>query len=759
MTEDEMDALTATPAPRKRGGFLRTCVYVALAWTLAPLLILGAVEIGLRLAHYGHTTRPFLKYTVDGKQYAAVNMRFFEQFMPMWPDAIGTEPYDVAIPVEKPPNTYRVAVLGSSAAFGYFHPEYSLWRVLNVLLRAKYPGVNFEVYCLGWNGMNSHVMRYMANASRFLNFDLFVVYMGNNEVKGTLALMYDMSKRYPTHLVVKAYALLSDLRIMQAASRGIAAVMGRPENLRAWEESAGYSSMDDPWLQRVYRNYRENVASIVDTASSAGAATVLCTVGTNLRTIYPGNSSNSAKLSGQASQEWNNYYQEGMARENAKAYPEAIERYRKALDIDDYHADMLFRLATCYWATGEYDKAREFYTRAHEQDFALVSANAHINDAIRDETKACAGKCVYLADVAQRLAEKSPHGIPGDEFFEDHVHLTFDGCYEAACAIYERLAPELPEWIRSHLQGDTTAPSLDDCKEHMAVTAGDLLDLLAYPLSCCAQTGGRRPPDYYLRLQEAYKKDLEGKNRCRMDADACRRALVLDGGDYYILRKCVNLLLQLGQRDEAEKDARMLAAQYPYHWGTWNTLTNVLWCQNKQDEAMQAFARLLNDLPKYAETYNVWGNRLAARGQLEQAVAAYRKAASQKRVNTVARLAEANLLVRLGNVDDAAQIQREVILAFPDRAEGYQALDDLLKARKPMEERVTVWRDLSARLPKLTTPLTRLGVALEDVVRLDEAITTLQSALDRDPNSTQAKEALTRCRVKKEELVTSGSAS
>ncbi len=731
----------AAPAKSCRG--LRTWICVALVWTLGPLLILGAAETGLRLAGYGRTTKPFLMHTIDGKKYAAVNMSFFVQFMPIMTDSLGTMPYDVVIPVEKPPNTCRVAVLGSSAALGYLHPEYSPWRMLNVVLRAKYPGVNFEVYCLGWNGMNSHVMRYMAAASKFLNFDMYFVYMGNNEVKGTLALMYDMTKRYPTHQIVRMYAFLSDLRIIQAMSRGIAAVAGRSKNLRSWEANAGYMSMDDPRLKRVFRNYRENLEGICKSASDAGAATVLCTVATNLRTSRPFGPMNRAELTGPESQQWDQYYRDGIAREEAGAYPEALGQYRQALAIDDYNADLLFRLGTCYWATGEYDKAREFFVRAHEQDFALVSANAHINDAVRDTAQAHAGDRVYLADAAQQLAERSPHGVPGDEFFEDHVHLTFEGCYELVRAAYGQIAQSLPEWVRGNLRGEAQAPPIEECKERMAVSPFDLLGLLDTPIAMCDHATPKRSADYYRQLQAEYEKELQGKDRNQVTADACRRAIALDGGDYYIRRKFVQALGMAGE--EAEKEARILVQQYPYQWGSWSLLADTLEMRGKREEALDTFARRFTGFPAYAETYFVWGNKLAERGRLKEALAAYRQASSMKRLNACARIGEANTLARLGDVNGAVNVYCDIIMDDPGRPDYCQFLDELLKAHKSAEERAVLWRGLSDKLPDAALPMVFLGTTLEDTGRMDEAVAALRAALVRDPNSVQAKEALDRC--------------
>jgi tetratricopeptide (TPR) repeat protein len=688
-------------------------------------------------------------HTSDGKQTASVNMSFFNQFLPTVPDSVGFEPYDVVIPVKKPSNTYRVAVLGSSAAWGYPHWEYSPWRMLNVMLRAKYPGVNFEVYCLAWNGMNSHIMRLMAEAAKPLNFDLYFVYMGNNEFKFPLAFLDDMPLLNPTHQIVHACAFLSDLRIIQAVGRGIEAVTGRPKIARAWEPGAGsdYTTMDDPGLKRVYRNYRENLDSICRSAREAGAATVLCTVASNIRTFRPYVSRNRPGLTDAESRQWDQHYRDGMAFEGTGEWMKAIGEYEQALAIDDYHADLLFRLGTCHLAAGDNDKAKGYFVRAHEQDFGLNSANAGINGVIRDAAMSHAGDRVCFADTAGLLAERSPYGVPGAEFFEDNCHMTFDGCYELIRAAYEQIAPKLPEWVRRNLRGDALAPPIEEFKEHMAASPVDLANLVDAPLGGrCRQPVQEPVCDYYQRLKAGYEKELEGKDRNKVVAESCRRAIALDGGDYYIRR---NLIRSLNWGEgEAEKDARALAEEYPCHWGSWSILSGILGGLGKKDEAQEAFAHLFTDFPAYAETYHAWGDMLAVWGRYAEALAAYRRASCMKRLNTLPRMGEAKMLAQLDNIDGAVRVYSELIVQEPTRTDCYQFLDELLSTKMSSEERIALWRSLCSKLPDANLPALHLATALEDGGFLDEAMATLLRILYRDPNSVQALEAFQRCSSK-----------
>ena len=64
-------------------------------------------------------------------------------------------PQMYAIPTVKPPHTFRIFVLGESAAMGDPDPSYGFNRYLEVMLRESYPGTNFEIVNTGSVAINS----------------------------------------------------------------------------------------------------------------------------------------------------------------------------------------------------------------------------------------------------------------------------------------------------------------------------------------------------------------------------------------------------------------------------------------------------------------------------------------------------------------------------------------------------------------------------------------------------------------------------
>ena len=122
-----------------------------------------------------------LRQEVEGQPRTLSNPRFTWLFFEPGVARIAS-PF--SLPVTKPPGTYRVFVLGSSAAQGDPEPGFGIARVLEVLLRDQYPGVEFEVTSAAATAVNSHFVYAAARACLRLEPDLLVVYAGNNEVVG-----------------------------------------------------------------------------------------------------------------------------------------------------------------------------------------------------------------------------------------------------------------------------------------------------------------------------------------------------------------------------------------------------------------------------------------------------------------------------------------------------------------------------------------------------------------------------------------------
>ena len=128
-------ATTAVPNPsqpvlsRRRKWLFRLTAVI-----IAPLLFFTVLEAGLRLGGYGYPTTFYIGPDTDGTYMT--NLRFGWRFFPR---ALARNPI-ASLLSAKQDGAIRIFVLGSSAALGMPEPSFSFGRILEVMLRERYPG-------------------------------------------------------------------------------------------------------------------------------------------------------------------------------------------------------------------------------------------------------------------------------------------------------------------------------------------------------------------------------------------------------------------------------------------------------------------------------------------------------------------------------------------------------------------------------------------------------------------------------------------
>ena len=137
-----------------------------------------------------------------------------------------------SLPVRNPAGTFRVFVLGSSAAQGDPEPAFGLARQLETLLRDQYPGVEFDVVNAAATAVNSHTVYAVAREAVALEPDLLVVYAGNNEVVGPYGAGTVLTSAAPDIRLVRASLAARRTRLGQLAGAIAGSVAGRARTAR-----------------------------------------------------------------------------------------------------------------------------------------------------------------------------------------------------------------------------------------------------------------------------------------------------------------------------------------------------------------------------------------------------------------------------------------------------------------------------------------------------------------------------------------------
>ena len=172
------------PTQRSRSAQLdpkRRALFIVIALVAVPAVLLLALELGLRLCGYGYETTFFKPLRIGTEDYLVENDKFGWRF---FPPEISRSPTPIRMPAHKSPGTYRIFLLGESAASGDPEPAYGMGRYLQVLLQERYPATRFEVVPAAMTAINSHAVLPIARECASHEGDLWVVYMGNNEMAG-----------------------------------------------------------------------------------------------------------------------------------------------------------------------------------------------------------------------------------------------------------------------------------------------------------------------------------------------------------------------------------------------------------------------------------------------------------------------------------------------------------------------------------------------------------------------------------------------
>lgn len=248
---------------------------ILLACLLAQL---GLLEGTLRWKGYGEPTRFLLRKEINDTAYYVPNRAFYQQFTALPLDRIMTwDDLDFQVPETKAPGVRRVFVFGSSAIYG----TRASARILEVLLDAHCPDVDWEVYNTACPGMNSHVMRTAAAACAALEPDVYLVYMGNNEAVGPFGPTTALGRLGPLWRpgVIRFLIWLNGLRVSQLFRANSAMVS---LNLPDTDALMGMMpSMTDH--HRALLHYADNLEAICNAAEKSGAQAVLCTLSSNKR--------------------------------------------------------------------------------------------------------------------------------------------------------------------------------------------------------------------------------------------------------------------------------------------------------------------------------------------------------------------------------------------------------------------------------------------------------------------------------------------
>ncbi len=361
---------TATPAlrptrltGRRRWGFR------LLALVGAPVLLLGLLELTLRLAGVGYPTAFLLPTTHDGREVFVQNNQFGWRF---FGPQMARLPHPICITRAPATNTIRIVVLGESAAKGDPGPNFGLARQLEALLSLRHEGVRFEVVNAAMTAINSHTLVPIARDCADARAAVWVIYMGNNEVVGPFGAGTVFGQQTPPMPAIRATLALKATRTGQALDalmRRFSASRGEDPEWRGMESFLDQQvRADDPRMAGLYEHFERNLADMLAAGRRCSAGLVVSTVPVNLRDCAPFASAHRIDLRADEMPKWKALFEAGVTAQAAGDHAEAAARFAQGAELDNSFAELRFRQGQCALVLGNPLGARSHFIAARDLD-------------------------------------------------------------------------------------------------------------------------------------------------------------------------------------------------------------------------------------------------------------------------------------------------------------------------------------------------------------------------------------------------------
>lgn len=389
------------PFPARRRAF-------ALVALLLPVLILGAVEGGLRTFRYKGDLRLFAPVSNVDSKYLGVNERVAARYF-TGVKILPTPPTDQFLRA-KPARGFRIFVLGESSAAGFpygYNGTFS--RVVQDALQDVLPGDTVEVVNLGVAAITSYALYDQVAEILEQKPDAVLIYAGHNEFYGALgagstqtvggfpALVrgyLGLQRRFKTVLLAREVAT--------ALARRIAGLAGSArdssESLMQQMVRDELIPLDSPAYQRGVRQFRDNLRAILTRFHDAEVPVFVGSLTSNLRDQPP---------------------------------------FRSVATPALPPADRVFAEARQTLARGDREEARKLFERARDLDGLRFRAPGEFSAIIRAVARETGARYV---PVDEAFAAAVPDGIPGSDLFWEHLHPNQTGYHLIGKMFFEAIA-------------------------------------------------------------------------------------------------------------------------------------------------------------------------------------------------------------------------------------------------------------------------------------------------------------------------------
>lgn len=581
----------------------------------------------------------------------------------------------------KPPKTYRIFCVGGSTTYGRpYSDKTSFAGWLRELLPVADESRRWEIINAGGVSYASYrVARLMEELIEY-EPDLFLIYCGHNEFleRRTYASIIETPQSVRDFESIlsrtRTYSLLKRLIDGESARLSSNGDLLTEEVKSILDKSVGPEvyQRDDRLQQQVLAHYRYNLIRMIEIASSAGARTIFVTPASNLRSCAPFKSEHRADLNEQ--QRWRALELLRAAEQAASVerFDEALRLVEEGLAIDDLYAQLHYVRGQILWRLQRYQEARIAFIHARDEDVCPLRALTPMGETLLQLSKQFGAPVI---DFAALIDDQSEHGIPGDDWFLDHVHPTIFGNRFLALAVIDALSEE---------------------------------GILRFSLSW--------GDDAVKRVAER----IEGQIDHQAHATA--------------LRNLSKVLGWAGKRDEGEQLAIRALADLPNDPEAEYQAGSAYLNRNDFDNAIERFQRSLELRPNNALAHFGLAKALESKQDFSQAIAHYLQAIALDPNDEDPHYNLARVYERIDDLERASEHYRAAIAINPEHFFSHNNLGSLLAGQNRLDEAQEHFLAAVEAKSDLSHTHVNLGLIYEMKGQAKEAAASFRAALKSQPN-------------------------
>lgn len=586
-----------------------------MALTGPVLLFFGLVEGGLRLAGVGHPSAFWHPGHLAGNAQAVDNP-FFTR--PVFGPRRARLATPFALDRPKKDGVTRIFVLGGSAVQGDPDPSFSTARFLEVLLPIAWPEARFEVVNAALTAIDSTVVRMVASDVMGLEPDVLVVYAGNNEIVGPFGPSAGGIGRRVVSNLRRGLLRFRFGQVLAHLADESALEGGTMEDWQGLEAFVGLEmEPSDERLVEVRARFADNIGAIVAMAEDAGIPIILCTVGVNLADSPPFGSGGGQGLNEAQRQAQDDLIDRALQAAAEGTIDSALARLDEAAQIGSAPvADIEFLRGRLLLASGRQDEALKAFALSRDVDRLRFRADSSTNTSIRESVRQANRDSVILADVERAMEEASSNGVPGREFFYEHVHLTPEGTSVVAREIIRAMAENMAA-VPFAEQAPRNLPDDGAVARRLALTGWAQVRMGAEILDRIQRAPFTQQMGHQATLR-TIERDLrmmgpwmgpEGLTKTRA---ILTEALERDPDDWFHSFNLALVLRQMGDDESAVRYLRSVLALRPTFSTARRELGRALIRTDRPEVAVTVFRRVLEVHPYSVEALTDLGVALVA---------------------------------------------------------------------------------------------------------------------------------------------------